>query len=200
MSARRSAAPAPRRGGPPPDRPVGTAHPRGLLAGSRAWGWLGPNRRDDHAAVLKLWSKCYRDLGGAVLRWSAGCTRCYASWSPAASSRRSPQAMPRESSDRSGWRTRLRPPAASSLLTNEDRRPVAVRVFAGEHRDPKTRPGGIRIKSAQSLKRSLRPWSMNAVSTGLAPPPAKWPHTPGMTRSSALGMRSTSQALSSGGK
>src|SRR5204863_9461307 len=59
---------------------------------------------------------------------------------------------------------------------------------------------GIDRRSAQFLKRSLRPWSMKAVSAGLAPPPAKWPQTPGMTRSSALGIRSTSHALSSGGK
>jgi transposase len=35
--------------------------------------------RDDHAAVLKVWSKRYRDLGRARTRWPAGCTRCCAS-------------------------------------------------------------------------------------------------------------------------
>ena len=36
-------------------------------------------RPDDHAAVLKIWSKRYRDLGRTRTRSSAGCTRCWAS-------------------------------------------------------------------------------------------------------------------------
>lgn len=44
------------------------------------------------------------------------------------------------------------------------------------------------------------PVSMNAVSSGLLPPPAKWPQMPGITRSSAPGMWLTAQASSSGGK
>ena len=38
---------------------------------------------DDHAAVLKVWSRRYRDLGRARTQVVSGCTRCYASWSPA---------------------------------------------------------------------------------------------------------------------
>lgn len=41
---------------------------------------------------------------------------------------------------------------------------------------------------------------MNAVSVGLTPPPAKWPHTLGITRSSAFGMCETAHSSSSGGK
>jgi hypothetical protein len=58
---------------------------------------------------------------------------------------------------------------------------------ATQHHDGETIPAdgapSLRIQAsdiyewvagrAQSLKRSLRPWSMKAVSTGLAPPPAK---------------------------
>ena len=46
---------------------------------------------EDHAAVLKVWSKRHRDLGRPATRSPAGCTPCSASWSPAASPRRSPQ-------------------------------------------------------------------------------------------------------------
>ena len=33
---------------------------------------------DDHAAVLKVWSKCHRDLGRTGTQSSAGCTSCSA--------------------------------------------------------------------------------------------------------------------------
>jgi len=36
-------------------------------------------RADDHAAVLKIWSKRHRDLGRTAPRSCAGCTRCCAS-------------------------------------------------------------------------------------------------------------------------
>ena len=35
--------------------------------------------RDDHAAVLKIWSKRYKDLGRTRTQVVAGCTRCCAS-------------------------------------------------------------------------------------------------------------------------
>ena len=51
---------------------------------------------------------------------------------------------------------------------------------------------GVVVDMAASLSQlassSLRTSSMNLMSTGLAPPPAKWPHTPGITLNSPLGM------------
>jgi transposase len=72
-------------------------------------------RRDDHAAVLKVWSKRYRDLGGRAPRWPAGCTRCCASWCPAACPGRSPQARPPGSWSRSRQQRRWPRPAGSWL-------------------------------------------------------------------------------------
>lgn len=42
--------------------------------------------------------------------------------------------------------------------------------------------------------------SMNAVSGGLTPPPAKWPQMLSMTRNSAFGICETAHSSSSGGK
>ena len=53
---------------------------------------------EDHAAVMKVWAKRHRDLGRRAPRWRAGCTRCCANWSPAASPRTSPQVRPLRSS------------------------------------------------------------------------------------------------------
>ena|SRR5215207_419074 len=47
---------------------------------------------------------------------------------------------------------------------------------------------------------SFKALSINSMSSGFKPPPAKWPHTPGITRSSAFGMRFTAYSSSSGGK
>jgi Transposase len=71
-------------------------------------------RPDGHAAVLKVWSKRYGTWDGPALRSPAACTRCCATWYPAASAGRSPRARPRAC-----WRgsPRLIPPpgpAASS--------------------------------------------------------------------------------------
>ena len=43
--------------------------------------------------MLKVWARRHRDLARPATRWFAGCTRCCASWSPAGSPRRSPQAQ-----------------------------------------------------------------------------------------------------------
>ena len=56
----------------------------------------GPRRArpviaEDHPAVLKVRAERHRDLAGYVTRPPAGCTPCSATWSPAASRRRSPQ-------------------------------------------------------------------------------------------------------------
>lgn len=53
------------------------------------------------------------------------------------------------------------------------------------------------VQDSSSSRRAL---SMNAVSTSLLPPPAKCPHTPGMTRNSAFFMNDTSYSSSSGQK
>jgi hypothetical protein len=71
-------------------------------------------RAEDHAAVLKVWAKRHRDLARAATRSPAACMRCCASWFPAASARRSPQARPLASSIKSHRRMRLPWPAASS--------------------------------------------------------------------------------------
>ena len=71
-------------------------------------------RAEDHAAVLKVWSKRHRDLGRTRTQAAAGCTPCCASCCPAASPGTSPQARPRGSSDRSRRRTRRPPHAANS--------------------------------------------------------------------------------------
>ena len=69
---------------------------------------------DDHAAVLKIWSKRYRDLGRTRTQVVSGCTRCCASWSPAGSPRRSPRRPPPGCWTRSCPRGRWMRPAASS--------------------------------------------------------------------------------------
>jgi transposase len=71
-------------------------------------------RRDNHAAVLKVWSKRYQDLAGPAPRRPAGCTGCCASWCPAACPGRSPQARPGIFWTQSPRRGRWRRPAASS--------------------------------------------------------------------------------------
>ena len=75
-------------------------------------------RRDDHATVLKVWSKRYRDLGRTRTQVACRCTRCCASWYPAACPARSPQARPGRSWPRSRQRGRCRRPAASSPLSS----------------------------------------------------------------------------------
>jgi transposase len=47
-----------------------------------------PVRPDDHAAVLKIWAKRYRDLSRTGTRSRAGCTPCCATWSLAGSARK----------------------------------------------------------------------------------------------------------------
>ena len=51
--------------------------------------------------MLKVWAKRHRDLARPATRSPAGCTPCCATWSPAASARRSPQARPPASWSRS---------------------------------------------------------------------------------------------------
>jgi hypothetical protein len=65
---------------------------------------------------------------------------------------------------------------------------------------PASEPDRAPSARGQPASSSLRTSSMNAVSTGLTPPPAKCPHTPGITRSSAFGMCETAYSSSSGGK
>jgi hypothetical protein len=71
-------------------------------------------RADDHAAVLKVWSKRYRDLGRTRTRSCAACTPCCVTWSPAGSAGRSTRPALPGSSSRSRRRMRWRPRAASS--------------------------------------------------------------------------------------
>ena len=72
-------------------------------------------RRDDHATVLKVWAKRYQDLGRARTQVACpGCTRCCASWCPAASPGRSPQARPGRSWPRARQQGRWTRPAGSS--------------------------------------------------------------------------------------
>jgi transposase len=54
-------------------------------------------RADDHAAVLKVWSKRHRDLGRSRTQVVCASMRCCASCCPAGSAGTSPQARPRGS-------------------------------------------------------------------------------------------------------
>ena len=66
---------------------------------------------------------------------------------------------------------------------------------------PRREPGSSRADMPVTrASSSLSTSSMNLMSTGLAPPPAKCPQTPGMTRSSPLGMCCDAHCSSSGGK
>jgi len=69
---------------------------------------------DDHAAVLKVWSKRHRDLGRTAPSSPAGCTPYCASWSPAVFPRRSSPLTPPGSWTRSHQRGPWRRPAVSS--------------------------------------------------------------------------------------
>jgi hypothetical protein len=73
---------------------------------------------DDHAAVLKVCPGGTATLAAPAPRWPAGCTRCCASWSPAACPSGSPQARSRGSWLRSRQRGPWAPPAATSPLSS----------------------------------------------------------------------------------
>ena len=75
---------------------------------------VGEVCRDDHAAVLKVWSKRYRDLGRARTQVACRLHQVLCELIPGASPGRSPQARRSESWHRSPQRRRWRPPAGSS--------------------------------------------------------------------------------------
>jgi transposase len=70
---------------------------------------------DDHAAVLKVWAKRYRDLGRARTQVACRCTPCCVSWSRVVSPRGSVQLRPLICWRASRRRGRWRQPAANSL-------------------------------------------------------------------------------------
>jgi predicted ATPase len=77
----------------------------------------------------------------------------------------------------------------------------AAEVFQHLHQVVRRRrPTGCVTTAIQADKHSLIARSMKSVSAAFMPKPAKCPQTDGMTFSTALGMHSTSAALSSGGK
>ena len=98
-------------------------------------------RRDDHAAVLKVWSKRCRDLGRARTRVACRLRQVLCELIPAASPQRSPQAGPGKSWHRPHQRGRWKQPAGNSPPSSPRTCAVSTRGSARPARKPPPRSG-----------------------------------------------------------
>ena len=109
---------------------------------------------EDHPAVLKVWAKRHRDLARPVTRSPAGCTRCSATWSPAAylqgDLRSSGRQDPRSRSPRPAPSALARAELAAEFLADLRRLDAQLRETKQEAR---RRGPGLRHHPHRGLRR-----------------------------------------------